>query len=99
MELPHDILTGRVKAAAGAAWWTLLIMVILLTLSWLGVLFITSHRPEWASQLWGGGKIDWDQVHVMYLWFFGAMKMILWIVFILAVWLSIWGCKLRRLGR
>ncbi|MCE5328251.1 MAG: hypothetical protein LLG01_17745 [Planctomycetaceae bacterium] len=98
MEVLNDILARRVKAAAGAAWWTLLIMVIILTGAWIGVLLVTHQRPEWVGNLIGG-KIDWDQIHTMYLWFFGAMKMILWVVFMLSVWLSIWARKLRRIAR
>lgn len=43
-----DGFRDKVRAAASAAWWTLLIGAVFLTDQWVGYLVIMSARPAWA---------------------------------------------------
>jgi hypothetical protein len=54
-----DELAKRVRAAAGAAWYTVLIGVLWLTVAYFLWLAILTRRPEWVRTLWGGGDLTW----------------------------------------
>ncbi len=89
--------TQRVRAAASAGWWTILIAVIWMTLAWLAYLVLQHSRPDWLLVLWGGGT-TWDQVHWLMLIFTAVFKLILFTMLMVTIWLTIWGRKLKKLG-
>ena len=93
----NDIFTRRVSAAAGAAWWVILIAVGWLTVAWIIWLLILSAKPQWILSLWGG-DITWEQVHSMVIIFVGAFKLIFFAGFLTTIWLTIWSHKLNRLA-
>jgi hypothetical protein len=85
---------ARVRAAAVAAWWTLLIAAAFLTLQWLGYLLVMQAKPPWVLSLWGPGA-TWDTVAPV--WFHGLFlaKLALWPLAIAALWLTLWARSLR----
>ena len=54
----NDIFEKRVRAAAVAGWWTVLIAVGFITLLWVIYLVVMSARPAWLLSMWGPGT-DW----------------------------------------
>jgi hypothetical protein len=49
----NDLFEKKVRAAAVAGWWVILIGYALLTLIWGVYLVLVSARPEWMRALWG----------------------------------------------
>jgi hypothetical protein len=94
-----DQFAQRVRSAAAAGWWTVLIGVIWLTVVWFVYLAIMAHRPEWMLCLWGGQDMTWATIRNISLWFFGVFKLVLYIFVLLSIWLTIWGRKLRQAGK
>ena len=95
----NDSLAQRVRAAAVAGWWTILIAVIWLTAAWLAFLAILAARPDWLLVLWGGGKLTWPTVQNITLWFFGAFKLVIFAGVLLTIWLTLWSGRLKRAGQ
>lgn len=93
----EETLHKRVKAAAGAAWWTVLIFAVGLTVSWFAALCLIHTRPAFATWLMAGQS--WETLSVIYVWMFGVLKLIVLTALMLAVWLSLWACRLRRYAR
>ena len=91
-----DELAKKVRAAAGAAWWIVLIGAIWLTVGYFLWLAILTCRPEWIRTLWGGGNLTWDDMQIITLWFFGVFKVILFLILFAAIWLSLWHRRLRK---
>jgi hypothetical protein len=89
-------LAKRVRAAAGAAWMTVVIGWLFMAAAWVGVVFLLRQKPEWAITVWGGGEVQWSDLHRIYIIFFGVLKAILWVMLMVAIWLSGWHRRLRR---
>mgnify|MGYP005660179251 CR=1 FL=1 len=92
----NDEFTARVKAAAAAGWWTILLAVLWMTVSWLWFLCLMQVRPDWLLTLWGGGTVSWETMQEIALWFFGVWKLIMWFAFLVVIWLSLWARRLRK---
>jgi hypothetical protein len=91
-----DELVRKVRAAAGAAWCTVLIGALWLTVGYFLWLAILTCRPEWVRTLWGGGDLTWDDMQIITLWFFGVFKVILFVILFAAIWLSLWHRRLQK---
>ena len=50
----NDPFERRIRAAAVAGWWTLLIAVVFLSVVWFALLGLMSSPPGWINSLWGG---------------------------------------------
>jgi len=85
-----------VRAAARAAWGTVVIGGVWLTIGYFVWLGIMHARPGWVLALWGGGDLEWSAIQTMSLWFFGAFKVGLFLVVLAAIWLSLWWRGLKR---
>lgn len=92
-----DTLAKRVCSAAAAAWLTILIAAIWLTASWLIYLAMLRSKPDWLLALWGGGDLSWEKVQSIMLMFTAVAKLILWTGVMIALWLTLWGRRLKRL--
>lgn len=92
----NESLANRVRSAAVAGWWTILIIGIFMMVQWFFVLAILSIRPAWLLSLWGGGDLDWPEVHTIIIYFFGAFKLILFTFVIVVIWLTLWSRRLKR---
>ena len=93
----NDAFGERVRSAATAAWWTIVIAVIWMTLAWVIYLWILSAKPDWLITLWGG-ELTWDQVRSIMITFFAAFKLILWTALLGTIWATLWSRRLRRSG-
>ena len=79
-----------VKAAAVAGWWTVLIAAIWVTIAWLVWRGILKSKPAWLMKLWGF-DLGWDEVQKVMFYFIAIMKMILFILILICIWLSLWA--------
>lgn len=55
----NDSFEKKVRAAAVATWWVLLIGYALLTLTWGVYLVLITARPAWLLPMWGQ-EVSWD---------------------------------------
>ena len=94
----NDPFEKKVKAAAVAAWWVVLIGYVLLTVVWLVYLALVTARPEWLLAMWGQ-NVTWDFMQTVSLWFMGVFKLFLWFLFLVALWLTLWARHLRKMDR
>jgi len=94
----NDTFAQRVRAAAVAGWWTMLVGGLWLTASWLMFLGILSVEPAWLLTLWGG-HMNWDDVHALMFTFIAVAKLILLTGVFATIWLTIWARRLNRAGR
>ena len=90
----EDIFEKRVGAAAIAAWWTLLVSVILLFIQWISYLVFMSLHPAWLLRLWGP-EASWPFVRTVWFWAIVFFKAFLWMLAVIALWLTLWSRKLQ----
>jgi hypothetical protein len=95
----EDQFVQRVRSAAAAGWWTVLIGVIWLTVAWFAYLAVMTRRPEWVLDLWGGQDMTWVTIRNISLWAFAVFKLVLYIFVLLTIWLTLWGRMLRQAGK
>ncbi len=88
----------RLRAAVAAAWWTVLIFAIYLTVVWCGVLYVLRTRPDWVLALWGGEPLTWGQMQIFILWTFTVLKLVLAVGLLITVWLTLYSRRLARQG-
>ena len=84
----------KVRDAAIAGWWTVAIFIVWLSVMWFAFLAIVSAKPSWMSALWG--DVSWSSIQTVALWAMVVLKICLWLMVAVVVWLSLWA---RRLGR
>ncbi len=91
----NDIFEKRVKAAAVAGWWTLLIAVGFVILVWIIYLVVMSARPAWFLAMCGP-DIDW--VFLQRVWFLAIvfLKFVMWLMALATIWLTLWARQLRK---
>ena len=95
----NDAFPGRVRAAAAAGWWTILIAIIWLLAAWQVSMALLSAQPKWLLTLWGDGELTWPTVHIVMLCFWGVFKLIILLGLFIVIWLTLWSCRLKRLER
>jgi hypothetical protein len=86
----------RVRSAAIAAWWTVLIAALLVTLQWVAYMVILSAKPAWFLALCGP-DIAWSTVQTILINAIATMKICMWVLALLAVWLTLWSRRLRHI--
>ncbi|MGA2617773.1 MAG: hypothetical protein ABSF26_09195 [Thermoguttaceae bacterium] len=91
----NDVFEQRVRAAAVAGWWTVLITLGVVTLQWVVYLAVMSARPAWFLAMWGPG-VDWTFVHSVWFWGIAILKFVAWLTALAAVWLTLWARQLRK---
>ena len=91
----NDVFEKRVRAAAVAGWWTLLIAVGFITLQWVIYLVVMHTRPAWFLALWGP-DVDWAFVHTVCFWAIVILKFTVWLMALAAIWLTLWARQLRK---
>jgi hypothetical protein len=91
----NDVFQMRVRAAAVAGWWTLLIGVAFLSAQWLAYLAVMSHRPAWLLCLWGP-DVSWSLIQSVWFWATAILKLCLWLLALLVIWLTLWARQLRK---
>ncbi len=78
-----------IHSAAMAGWWTVLIGIIWLTISWLIWRKILKAKPEWLRSLWGV-DIDWKEIQSIMMTFVAVAKLILFVCILASIWLTLW---------
>ena len=91
----NDVFQKRVRAAAVAGWWTLLVAVLFITLHWLVYLAVMSARPGWFLAMWGP-HVDWNFVRTVWFWAIVVLKFSVWLLALAVVWLTLWARQLRQ---
>jgi uncharacterized membrane protein YhaH (DUF805 family) len=91
----NEIFEKRVKAAAVAGWWTVLITVAFITLQWIIYVIVMSARPAWLLSMWGP-DVDWAFVQRVWFWAIAILKFILWLMILVVIWLTLWARRLRK---
>jgi hypothetical protein len=91
----NDSFEKKVRSAAVATWWVVLIGYALLTIIWIVYLVIVSARPAWLVAMWGP-DVTWEFMQTLSLWFVGAFKLFLWFLILVALWLTLWSRQLRK---
>ena len=94
----NDAFEKRLCTAVPAAWWTVVIWMVWMTAAWLIWLVFLNVRPDWLLTLWGGGKLTWDTVQNLCLWFFAVIKMILFAFLMVTIFLTLWAGRLKKAG-
>lgn len=89
----HDAFVQRLRTAANAAWWTILIGVTLVLVQWVIYMALMAARPAWVLAMCGP-DVTWSVVANMALWYIGAFKFCLWMMALAATWLSLWTRRL-----
>ena len=92
MDDPFQI---QVRAASVAAWWTLLIAAVFLTIQWIAYLSVLTAQPDWVLWLWGPGA-TWESVRTVWLDALLVVKLTLWPIVLAALWLTLWARQLRK---
>jgi len=91
----NDVFEKRVRTAAVAGWWTLLIAVLFLVVQWIAYLAIMNARPAWLPAMWGPG-IEWSFIQTLWFWVVGVFKMCVWLMTLVVIWLTLWARQLRK---
>ncbi len=94
----NEDLVKKVRAAAGATWWVVLIGAIWMTVGYLIWLAFMHGRPAWLLDLYGGAELDWCGFQIVVLFFFGLLKLGLFALVGAAIWLTLFARRLRRPG-
>ena len=94
----NDSFEKKVRAAAVAGWWVVLIGYVLLLITWGVYLGIVTTRPAWMLAMWGQ-EVSWDFMQTMSLWFIGVIKLVMWFLFLAVLWLTLWARQLRKLNQ
>lgn len=97
-EAMNDSFEKKVRSAAVAAWWVVVIGYILLTLTWSVYFLFVTARPAWLLDMWGQ-ELTWEFMQTISLWFLGTFKLFLWFLLMLALWLTLWARQLRKMDR
>lgn len=95
---PGDPFEKKVRAAAVAGWWVVLIAVGFLALLWLIYLAVMAVHPAWLLTMWGPG-VDWPFVQQVWFWVMAAFKFCIWLMILAVLWLTLWARQLRRADR
>jgi len=91
----NDPFEKRVRTAAVAGWWTVLIAWCVLLLHWLIYLAVINSRPAWMLSLWGP-DITWPFAQTVWFWFLGIFKFSIWLWVLVCLWLTLWARQLRK---
>jgi len=92
----NDAFEKKVRAAAAAAWWVVLIGYALLLVTWVIYVIMVHSQPSWLPAMWGP-DVNWAFMQTVSLWLMGVFKLLLWFMFLAALWLTLWAKYLRKL--
>jgi hypothetical protein len=92
-----DSFAKRVRAAAVAGWWTLLIACAILLAAWLNYLWMLSAQPAWMLSLCGP-DVTWLQLETISLWIMAVFKLCIWLAAfgVLGLHSGPGGCESKR---
>ncbi len=90
-----DLFIKKVRTAAVAGWWTLLISYCILLIQWLAYLLIMTRQPSEMLIIWGDG-ITWPEIRNIWLWGMVAYKFVVGIMLFIIIWLTLWARQLAK---
>jgi hypothetical protein len=90
-----DTFSKKVRTAAVAGWWTLLIAYCILLLSWLIYVLVMIRQPAGMFCLWGQG-VTWPEIRTIWLWAMVVFKLIIGTMIFIVIWLTIWSRQLAK---
>jgi hypothetical protein len=85
----------HLRAAVAPAWWTIVIAVVFLLIQWGAYLLVMTSRPQWVLAFWGP-DMTWATVQNIWLHMTADFKLAIWIMALLALWLTLWSRRLQR---
>jgi len=91
-----DDFERKVRGAGVAGWWTVLACAAALCLQWLAYLAVMSSRPALVLSLWG--TPSWPEVQHLWLLATVLLKIFVFVLAILCLWLTLWARDLRKSG-
>jgi hypothetical protein len=91
----NDTFEKRVRTAAVALWWVILIAVAFIVLQWIAYLTILKFQPAWFLAMWGP-NLDWAFVQMVWFWAIAVLKFLVWLMVLIALWLTLWARQLRK---
>ena len=92
----NDVFEKRVRTAAVAGWWTLLIAVGFLLIQWIAYRLAMSAHPAWLLSFWWGPDTTWSFVQTVWFWGIAIMKLFVLPLALVAPWLMLWAKQLRK---
>ena len=90
-----EIFIKKVRTAAVAGWWTLLIAYCILLIQWFAYLLIMRWQPAGILCLWGEG-LSWAEIRTIWLWAMVAYKLGVVMLLFFVTWLSLWVRQLVK---
>jgi hypothetical protein len=90
-----EIFIKKVRTAAVAGWWTLLIAYCLLLIQWFAYLLIMTRQPEGVLCLLGN-SITWPEIRTIWLWGMVAYKLGVAMLLFVVIWLTLWAKQLAK---
>ncbi len=91
----NDVFEKRVRAAAVAGWWVVLIAVAFVVVQWIAYLAVMEARPAGLLLMWGP-NLDWTFVQMVWFWAVASLKFVVWLLVLIALWLTLWARHLRK---
>ncbi len=91
----EDTLTKRVRAAAVAGWWTVLIAWCIIVVQWMAYLLIMARQEAGFLYLWGAG-FTWAEIRIIWMWGIVVMKLCIGVMLFVVIWLSPWARQLAK---
>jgi hypothetical protein len=89
------IFAKRVRTAAVAGWWTVLIAYCILLIQWLAYVLIMTNQPTGILRLWGAGA-TWPGIGTIWLWAMVAFKLGVGMMIFIVLWLTLWARQLVK---
>jgi hypothetical protein len=90
-----EVFTRKVRAAAVAGWWTLLIAFCILLIQWLAYLLIMTKQPTGIVCFWGEG-VTWPEIRTIWLRAMVAYKLVVGVILFVVIWLTLWARQLEK---
>ena len=91
----EEIFIKKVRAAALAGWWTLLIAYCVLLVLWIAYLMIMAQQPAGILCILGNG-VTWPEMRIIWLWAMVAYKLGVGMMFFVVIWLTLWARQLAK---
>ena len=90
-----DIFIKKVRSAAVAGWWTVLIAYCVLLIQWLAYLLIMTTQPTGMTCFWSKG-VTWPEIRSIWLWAMVTYKIVLATMIFVVIWLTLWARRLAK---
>jgi len=90
-----EMFIKKIRTAAVAGWWTVLIAYCILLIQWFAYLIIIPGQPAGMLCLWGEG-ITWQEIRTIWLCAMVVYKIGVAMMLFAAIWLTIWARQLAK---